>query len=453
MNDLFIYNIFVVIYGNLCMEVVVRMDNQNNNSKNKLVIIICVLAIVCVFATLVFSGVIDLSKITQEEPTTDEYEGFISESYVADITLTGTKNLPYLTTEIENIFYSMDTEGNVKFYKFENNAFTTVEASGTYNASVVLSETTISADITYYETDDAICGYGLYTAEEGVYTLYPYAFFYLRSYGDDYSGKNSTSCLLFIDTTQEDFYSNDKIYDESFTFKFSDSSTKRSISEASRTVGINGAKRADYFLVNDTTAANSVASQLFFSGRFYAESDTTVDIMRTGGSGNNTDNIRIAKDVFCYWLYNDGSDLIYVKSDENNNVIVEKFNWKSGKAETVKTFDGVSKNEIIISGNYMYVIDKNIIYNLINDTEATLAYDKRNAFVADTFVADGENVFIRGCVKSQYPVVIMANGEDGKVLSSYANDIFCDVVNPVVLSNGQFMFTVETVDGYSYYIF
>ena len=429
------------------------MDNQNNNNKSKLIIVIAVLFVVCVFAVLVFSGIIDLAKITEGEPTTDAYEGFVSDSYASNVSATETKVLPYLKTEIEDIFYTMDTSGNVKFYKFENNNFTKVEASGSYNTSVVLSETEISAEITYYESDSSICGYGLYTAEEDVYTLYPYAFFYLRNYGENYSGGNSKSCLLFVDTTQEDFYCNDKIYDESFIFKFSDSTTKRSISEASRTVGINGAKRADYFLVNDITAQNSTTNQLFFSGRFYAESDTTVDIMRTGGSGNNTDNIRVAKDVLGYWLYNNGKDITYVKTNESGNVVVEKFNWSSEKTETVKTFAGVNENEILVSGNYMYIINKNIIYDLINDTEVSLSYNKAKDLVADTFVADGESIFIRGTVKSQYPVIIMANGKTGSVSFSYANELFSNAVNPVVLSNGQYMFTVETVDGYSYYIF
>ncbi|MBQ8210884.1 MAG: hypothetical protein IJZ35_09915 [Clostridia bacterium] len=427
--------------------------NNENKSKNKLIIIICVLALVCVFAVLVFSGIFDLSKITGDESTTEEYEGLISDSYVADISATATQSLPYLKTDIENIFYTIDADGNVKFYKLENNTFTQVDATGTYSTSVVLSEMKISADITYYKTDEKICGYGVYTADENVYTLYPYAFFCLRSYGENYEGSSSSSCLLLIDTTQEDFYSNDKIFEESFTFKFSDSSASRSISEASRTVGISGAKRDDYFFINDTTVENSVANQLFFSGRYYAESDTKVDIMRTGGSGNNTDNIRIAKNVLGYWLYNDGTDLTYVTEDESGNVAVQKYNWKSQTAETVKIFEGVSKDKILLSGNYMYVNGKNIIYNLVDNTESSLAYGKANALVADTFVADGENILIRGYVNNEYPVVIIANGETGKVSSSYANNIFRDAVNPVVLENGQFMFTTENTEGYSYYLF
>ncbi len=423
------------------------------DKKNKLIIVISALVVVCVFAGLVFSGIIDLAKITGEEETTDTYDGFISDSYTYDISATGDKYLPYLKTNIENIFYTMNTDGVVNFFELKANTFNPIEATGKYTASVVLSETKISADITYYQKGDEICGYGIHVAEEGVYTLYPYALFCLRNYDENYSGKSSSSCLLLIDTTQKDFYSNNKIYEESFIFKYSDSSTSRSISEASRTVGISGAKRDDYFLINDITVENSVANQLFFSGRFYKESDNTVDIMRTGGSGNQTDNIRVAKDVLGYWLYNDGTDLTYVTVDENGNVAVQKLNWKSGDVKNIKTFDGVSRNNILISGNYMYINGKNIVYNLVNDTQTSLSYSKADALIIDAFVAEGENIFIRGYVKEQYPVGIIANGESGKVAVSYANEFFKDVVNPVILANAQLMLTEQTSDGYSFYLF
>lgn len=424
------------------------MDKKN---KTKLIVAIIALVAVCLFAGLVFSGVIDLAKITEEE-TTDPYEGFISDSYTNDITATQSNSLPYLKTNIENIFYTMDADGGVKFYKLADNAFTQVDSTGVYTTSVVLSETKITADITYYKDGDEICGYGVSVNDDG-YTLYPYVLFCLRSYGEDYTGSSSSSCLLLIDTTQEDFYSNDKIFEESFVFKYSDSSATRSISEASRTVGISGAKRDDYFLINDTTVENSVANQLFFSGRFYKEADATVDIMRTGGSGNNTDNIRVAQNVLEYWLYNDGTDITYITVDESGNVVVEKLNWKTENTETVKTFEGVTKDDILVDGDYMYINGKNIIYNLVNNTQITLAYGKANALKADTFVSDGENIFIRGYVKEQYPVGIIANGETGKVSVSYANEIFKNAVNPVVLSNGQLMFTVEASNLYTYYVF
>lgn len=424
------------------------MDKKN---KTKLIVAIIALVAVCLFAGLVFGGVIDLAKITEEE-TTDPYEGFISDSYTYDITATQSNSLPYLKTNIENIFYTMDADGGVKFYKLADNAFTQVDSTGVYTTSVVLSETKITADITYYKDGDEICGYGVSVNDDG-YTLYPYVLFCLRSYGEDYTGSSSSSCLLLIDTTQEDFYSNDKIFEESFVFKYSDSSATRSISEASRTVGISGAKRDDYFLINDTTVENSVTNQLFFSGRFYKESDATVDIMRTGGSGNNTDNIRVAQNVLEYWLYNDGTDITYITVDESGNVVVEKLNWKTENTETVKTFEGVTKDDILVDGDYMYINGKNIIYNLVNNTQITLAYGKANALKADTFVSDGENIFIRGYVKEQYPVGIIANGETGKVSVSYANEIFKNAVNPVVLSNGQLMFTVEASNLYTYYVF
>ena len=428
--------------------------NNDNKRNGRLIAVICALALACVFAILVFSGIIDLNKITAEETPTDPFDGFMSESYADNIKMKDSNNLPYLKTDIENIFYTIDVNGAVKFYKFEDAAFKAVDATGTYSTSVKLSETYISADITYYKSDDKICGFGLYTTDdENAYTLYPYAFFCLRNYGSEYKGSNSSTCLLLVDTTQEDFYSNNKIYEESFKFKFSDSSVTRSISEASRTVGINGAKRDDYFAINDTTVNNSYEHQLFFSGRYYAESDTKVDIMRTGGRGNNTDNIRVVKDALCYWLHNDGKNLIYISADSNENVIVSKYEWSSGNTETIKTFDGVKRDDILVSGNYMYVISKNVIYNLIEDKDISLSYNKINELVVDSFTVNNDKLFICGFVNDLYPVVIFADGLTGNVTASYANELFKNIANPVVFDNDNFMFTVENIDGYDFYLF
>ncbi len=427
---------------------------MSEGNKKKLTIVLAVLAVICVFSVLVFSGIIDLSQIGKEEETTDEYEGFLTDSYTQDIVASdSSKPLPYLETSLDDIFYTMDSEGNVKFYQKSGNSFTQVEATGTYSASVVLSEMTVSADITYYQNEAGICGYGVHTAAEDEYTLYPYTLFCLRNYGSNYSGSSDSSCLLLIDTTQEDCYKNDKIFEESFTFSYSNSSASRSISEASRTVGINGAKRDDYFLLSDITVENSVANQLFFSGRHYAESDTTVDIFRTGGSGNNTDNIRVAQDVLGYWLYNDGTDMTYVTVDESGYVAVEKYNWDSGEVTTVRTFNGATRNDVLISGDYMYVNTDNIVYNLLNDTDTKLSYSKADDFVADMFVAQGEDIFLRGYVREEFPVGIIANGESGVVSDSYANEFFRNIVNPVILSDGSLMVTVDNGSTFAYYIF
>lgn len=420
------------------------MDN-----KKKLTIVLAVLAVVLVFAVLVFSGVIDFNKFGGNEPSTDASDSVGSDAYKADMTSLGTSSQPYLPTNIQDIYYSVSQDGSVSFFKYENKAFTPVEASGTYTATVTLSEMKVSADISYYQDGGKITGFGLYTAKNGENNLTPYAFFRLTNYGGHYDGRSSKSCLLLIDTTADDFYSSDKIYEESFIFNYADSSTSRSLSEANRTVGMNGAKRSDYFVINDTVINHSYKNQLFFSGRQYAEDDPRVDLLRSGGSGNNTDNINIAKDVLCNWVKQNEDGIFYLTVDEDENVILVKTDSDGGSNETVKTFEGVKRDDILVSGDCVYIISKNVVYDTENDTETSVDV-KAADFKADAFVTDGKKIAVRGYTGKLYPTLIISS--DGTI-KEYTNEFFRSIVNIVIASDGSVMTATESNGTFTTYAF
>lgn len=423
------------------------MDN-----KKKLTIVLAVFAVVCVFAVLVFSGVIGDGFMPGEEETT-EAEGFVGASdYSASLLATASNALPYLETDIDNIFYTMSTEGEVKFYRLDDNTFFPVEATGTYDVSVVMSEQDVSTTVTYYEEDGVISGYGLYTGKTDEFDLYPYAFFRLTNYGENYEKAYSTSCMLLVDTTEDDFYSNEKVFEEPFIFAFDDSSASRQLSEANRTVGLNGAKRADYSIVNDAAIDGSVTHQIFFSGRQYAEDDERVDLLRSGGSGNNTDNINLAKDVLGYWAMQTDDGVMYITTDANGNVVVEKYNEDNEEAQIIKTFDGVTRDDILVCHDCIYVVTTNTVYDISEDKESKVSFNGSDDFKADLFACEGDNLFVRGYADSKHPVAVRAKISTGETSAVYSDDMFRNVVNPI-FAGESLLLTVQENSGFAYYIF
>lgn len=422
------------------------------DSKKKLGVTIAVFAVVCVFAVLVFTGVLGGNVIIGREETTEAENLYGSADYTSDIKATCTNRLPYLATDIENIFVTVSPEGDVKFHSFEDNMFTPVEADGEYSITVKMSEQNVTADVSYIKRDGVITGYGLYTGKTSSFDLFPYAFFRLTDYGENFSKAVSGGCILLVDLTEDDFYSNDKIYEEAFNFKYSDSSCTRMLSEANRTVGMNGAKRSDYTFINDSVIEGSAKQFLFFSGRQYTEDDTRVDLLRSGGSGNNVDNVMVARDVIGYWAkYVDG-DIMYIATNENDDVTVYRYDTSSEEAEAVKTLEGVKENGILVSGDYLYIISANTVYSLTEDKEIKLGYGKSAAFRADMFCVSGDSFILRGYAENRYPVVIAASLEDGRVKTSYADEFFRNVVNP--LYNGEkLILTVQTEASFVSYVF
>lgn len=422
------------------------------NNKKKLTIILAVFAVICVFAVLVFSGVINLNKIGGEEQTTDASANYVSDSYKNDMTDLGTAAQPYLPTNIQDIYYSISKDGKVSFFKYENKSFTPVEATGKYKATVQLSMEDVSAEITYYSDGGKIAGFGVYNADSGSYHLTPYAFFRLTGYGSKYDGRSSKSCLLLIDTTADDFYSANKVYEESFIFNYADSKTSRSLSEANRTVGMDGAKRADYFVINDTVINNSYKNQLFFSGRQYSEEDPKVDLLRSGGSGNNTDNINIAQDVLCNWVKQTDEGILFLTVDDSENVILARTDNDGKKTSTIKTFEDIKRDDILVSGDCIYFISKNTVYDIAADKQTALSIGGASSFKADTFVTDGNKLLVRGYTENLYPTLITASA-DGSSLKKYTNEFFRSAVNPVIASDGSIIITAENNGSFNTYIF
>lgn len=423
------------------------MDN-----KKKLTIILAIFAVVCVFAVLVFSGVFESIIVPSPEPTTEAEVFKPGSDYNSDVKTKADSSLPYLETDIENVFYTMSTDGTVSFYKYEDNTFFPLEATGTYDASVKLSEQIVNATITYIEQDGVISGYGLYTGSTEEFDLYPYAFFRLANYGENYQDASSEGCLLLIDTTEDDFYSNEKIYEEPFAFRYSDENCSRLLSEANRTVGLSGAKRSDYSLVNNSVIDGSADTFIFFSGRQYAEDDERVDLLTSGGSGNNTDNLKVKRDVLGYWASYTEDGIIYITTDDNNNVVVEKCDKERENAEIIKTFDGVSRDDILVSNGYIYVTTTNTLYNISENKEAKISFTGSDLFKADLFVCDENRIVLRGYSEERYAVLCVADAQTGEVSSVYCDELFRDVVNPVI-SDDSLMLTVQKNGSFTYYIF
>lgn len=423
------------------------------NKKKIIAIVASVLAVAIVFSVLVFTGVIDFSNSPKEDDTTEAIEIPQSNAYLNDILATIDTDAPYLKTNIDGLYYKMTKDGSVSFYKFENNAFTSVESTGKYKASVTLSEQDISADITYYSDKGQIAGYGLYTAKDGEFNLYPYAFFRLTGYGSDFSGRSSKSCLLLIDTTEDDFYSDNKLYEESFIYSYADQKATRTLNEQSRTVGINGAKREDYFIFNDSVINASIDYHLFFSGRMYGELDPHVDVYRSGGSGNNKDNIRLVANVYGYTITPCEGGFMYVSADDEGNLLVGKYNYETEKTETIRTFDGVMSLDVLISGDYIYFTKPNTIYSIKDDAQYEVRFENSQNFEADMFQCDGSTFILRGYIDSRVPAAVFGKAADASVTKTYVNDFFRNVLNPVLTSDGKILFTAESGEAFKQYIF
>lgn len=304
-----------------------------------------------------------------------------------------TANLPLMKTDFDNIFYTMDTTGYVRFYKLTDGVLSEVKADGVYSVAPRCSGQNIPADVYYVNIDGKINGFGLYTTQNtsGI-MLFDYAFFKICNLPDKFSYENEL--LLLIDTDKSRFYE-DKIYSEQFYFDTEDNTTTYFLSEAQRNSGMDGIKSKVYKMFTDEMLHQPYSKYYFFTSRAYEADDVKlVDIYTSGGYDTNIDNIRVVRNMLGMTFYRTDNGLYYYSAEENGFVIY----FYDGKDYTViREFSGDLDTDYLRSGTATIEKSSGVIYDIATDKEYTIDYSAfGTAFVLSDFVMNGRYIAVAG---------------------------------------------------------
>jgi len=299
------------------------------------------LVILVAFTVVTVTGVIDINKMVTEK----EKETEIPKNSYEDVFTTYTAaGLPLLKTDIENVFYTMSTHGDVAFFEIADGKVANIPLTGTKNMSVSCSGQTLTAQVHYIEKDGRTMGYGLFTNDlHPEVFLYDYAFFKLTNQFSAYMSKSDL--LLLIDVEKERFYDEDKVYSESF-YVSSEDKTSYFLNEDQRIVDLSARLRTDYKMFTDDILHQEESKIMFFSSRFYndyAYSDN-VDIFLSGGSGENVDNNRYIQNIASLDFWKTDEGVLYFVNVEDSTENTDEQTVPS--AFTLNLFDGEESKEI-----------------------------------------------------------------------------------------------------------
>lgn len=418
--------------------------------------ILSVLLVVLVaFAVITVTGVVDINKMVAEknEGTTSP-EGEKVYTYEDDFNQYTKAGLPLLSTDFSNIFYTMDTEGAVNFYKAENNNIEEVEETGNFDVEISVSGAKIPATVHYLEKDGKTVGYGLFTNKmHPEVKIYEYAFFKVTNQFPEYSSDTS-KLLLLVDIEQERIYDENKVYSESF-YLDDNKEVKVFLNEDQRIIDMNARLRTDYKMFTDRILHQPENEILFFSSRSYNdyEYSSMVDIYKSRGYGENVDNNRYIRDIASldFWQTDDGT-LYFSKITTENEAgekVVTGFAlscYDGENTEEVKTFEGTLENDYILTGDWLLKKSSGEIYNVVTGEEKKLDYSKfSTSFIPDVFKMseNGEYCVVRGQNNLGKPSIgVMSFKEDS--FRTYTDNVFGYVVSVQVLNDGTFIISVAT---------
>ena len=407
----------------------------------KWIIAAVIAAVALIFAVLVFTGVIKLPKREAiREPVSGQVavdDHVDTDDYIDAASSSTESALPYLASTVDDIYFTADQGGKVAFYKYASGVFSPVNATGTYHITVSMSESDVSCDVAYYKDGDRVTGVGVYVAKSESYVTEPYGFFQLMNFGPDDDNADSDGLALLVDTTSADLYKQVKTFEEQFTYYPGDNETYRILSEANRTVGLDGAKRKDYAVVTADMFRGAGSHYLFLSGRHYMESDQLWDLMRSGGSGNNVDNVKLGDKVVGFYAgYNSGKNIRFLGVNDAGGVSLFEYRVSTEEVNEIAKLSGAKPENVLVSGHTAYA--GGLVVDILTGEQTKLALPE--GLDADMFACDGVSCALRGYVNG-IPTLATFDMKDGSLKTQMTHFDFANGVNMHYMANGQLMIT------------
>lgn len=313
--------------------------------KNKsLTIATAVLAVLAIISGVVFfvSGGDKMPEITEKEPVAYSFE---QSAYTtsANLSVKGANGEIYLPTDFDNIYYTADLKGSVKFFEYSGGQMVASSlAVKQVKVNLAASYEKIPVTVNYIEKDGKACGYGVFTSDmNSDVDVYSYAFAKLTAkpsgYGEGY--------LILADFDKNNFYKADKVYSEIYNLDIKSGKTNTYVSNNTRLIDKNGSFRQDWTMLTDDFIKNLGGAKYFISSRYYNESEKgeRADIMELSNAYRPK---VVVSDIIGMWFVNDANGKHFLRKNENGfaNVCNDR---------VLTQFEGDYFTDYMQSGNYL----------------------------------------------------------------------------------------------------
>lgn len=313
--------------------------------KNKsLTIITAVLAVLAIISGVVFfiSGGDKMPEITEKEPVVYSYE---QSAYTTsgNLSVKGANGEIYLPTDFNNVYYTADLKGSVKFFEYSGGQMVaSTLAVKQVKVNLAATYEKIPVTVNYIEKDGEACGYGVFTSDMNAdVDVYSYAFAKLTAkpsgYGEGY--------LILADFDKNNFYKADKVYSEIYNLDLASGKTSTYVSNNTRLIDKNGSFRQDWTMLTDDFMKNLGGAKYFISSRYYNESEKGIraDIMELSNAYRPK---IVVKDIIGMWFVNDVNGKRFLRKTENGfaNVCNDRI---------LSEFEGDYFTDYMQSGKYL----------------------------------------------------------------------------------------------------
>lgn len=254
----------------------------------------------------------------------------------------------FMATDFEDIFYTADRQGNVRYYRYSSAGFAAYDGKvETLRFEAVCSTKTLKTLVYCIEREGKIFGVGVTreTPQEGKPAVFDYAFFKAVNLPARFG---SSGLLLLADFDSAAFTRDEKVFTEAFIAPRAGGKAKPLTGDIGRTVDTSGALRSDWLMLTDFFIESPGSLPLFFSSRYYnlGMAGERTDILTAGGDLPK----RTVIGILGLWAYASGEKVRYLKNTSSGFSL---FELSSGKDSRLLDFTGNFAQDYLLSGRYL----------------------------------------------------------------------------------------------------
>ena len=352
--------------------------------------------------------------------------------------------IPYMPTDLSNVFYTADAAGNVLFYEFNGADFAQISETGSMALTVPLSGQQIPVTIHYLERDGHICGCGVFSTESTDADVYIYSYMMFKVTDLPAAYAQSGRCLLLANADRTQAYSLEPIWEEAYVLNRADNSLTRFLSENNRTVGMSGAMRADFCMITDEALTASGKTIPFFSSRNHEPvegGETPIDIYTKTDGKELSVALNAAE---CYVKPLEGDAFAFVRETDGGFQTVR---YENGAETVISSFYATYGASYIRRGDYILSKEDGRVYTTYDKTVIAPEDYKMNP-LEFAVSPNGKYIVMAGTVANALDYrVYVYNTETGRSIT-YNETNYAAHSNMHFIDDTTVMFYVANVDGY-----
>lgn len=366
-------------------EKVKQGDNEPLTKKDHITFVLALVALVMAVA-FVFLKFLPMNNNGGESPENNIETGEkLSEIQVVRQS-TGDK---YIQSDIENVYYSVSSGNEVKYFEYENGAMKPIQATDTVNAQVTMDKEKLPVTINYVKTGDSVFGISIFRSEDNPgSTLHNVITFKLVDLPEKY--KADGKALLLAVANSESVSRRYNLWTDSFIVDLNTGDSTRFLTTDTNSNSYSVA----YSVLTNSAYATDGEMIPFFTTREYGDGSGKKDLFVKNGANEAL----FATDVYGEYIYADKDVVAYLKATETGFNVVKKEDTKEEKI--VFSLYGNFSTDYLYHQEYVLNKNDGNLYNAKTGEEIALAGYKMSNAEMMSVSPDGRYLVVLGTVNS-----------------------------------------------------